>query len=126
MASMQSGVGNRRLASPAAVVLCIAAVVLCLQHLSSPDELISCGKLCQAKNMILRAKQALDNKAAAELMLLRVVFAPLLRPTICRLQEIMVLLGICPRWIGYAHEFLCQTCVLCGLTRPACPMQRLN
>jgi len=94
---MQSGVRNRRLASPAAAALCIAAVVLCLQHYSSPDELISCGKLCQAKNMILRAKQALDNKAAAELMLLRVVLAPLPRPTTCRLQEIMLFVRNLPK-----------------------------
>lgn len=78
-----------RLVSPVVVVAmcCAVAVSLLLHHgdASSRDELVSgCDRLCQARDMILNAKKALDNKAAAELMLLRVRNCPFLFVAIVR------------------------------------------
>lgn len=69
---------SRRVLAPAAAAvlgLCCVAVALQLRRGPAGDELVSsgCDRLCQARTMILRAKEALDNKAAAELMLLRVL-----------------------------------------------------
>ena len=52
------------------------AALLCLWHAAlrgAPAELerVGCDTLCQARNMIVRAKQALDSKAQAELRILR-------------------------------------------------------
>lgn len=62
--------------SAAALALCVAAAAALVlgQHGGGArrEELMGCDRLCQARNMILRAREALDNKAAAELMLLKV------------------------------------------------------
>ena len=61
------------------IVRLFALSVVCLLQLqrryATAGVLVSrCGssRLCQARDMILRAKAALDNKAKAELMLLKV------------------------------------------------------
>ena len=68
-----------RLAFPVvALAFCASAAVVWLHHGAASRvervELVSdCGTLCQARNLILNTKNALDNKAQAELMLLRVI-----------------------------------------------------
>jgi hypothetical protein len=77
-----------RLAFPVvALAFCAAAAVVWLHHGTSlrVDELVSdCGTLCQARNLILNTKNALDNKAEAELMLLRVILFVVILWLACR------------------------------------------
>ena len=62
------------------LVLSVSVALMLVQHYGQddalPSELVtssaSCGRLCQAREMILRAKRSLDKKAQAELMLLKV------------------------------------------------------
>lgn len=69
---MRSSAGHR----PGLAVAMAMAALLCLWHAAlrgAPAELerVGCDTLCQARNMIVRAKQALDSKAQAELRILR-------------------------------------------------------
>jgi hypothetical protein len=65
---------GRLLAAALALCVAAAAALVLRQEVGGArsEELMGCDRLCQARNMILRAREALDNKAAAELMLLKV------------------------------------------------------
>ena len=57
----------------AAAALVVVAICCSLAGISTPVKLEQgCGRLCQARNMILNAKKALDNKADSEIRLLQV------------------------------------------------------
>ena len=96
--------------SPVVIVAlcCAVAVSLLLHHgdASSPDdELVSgCDRLCQARNMIVKAKEALDNKAAAELMLLRVRALPVFSCCNCEgelsLPSLDLMVNVCTRQLS--------------------------
>ena len=79
-----------RLAFPVvALAFCAAVAVVWLHHGAASRvervELVSdCGTLCQARNLILNTKNALDNKAEAELMLLRVILFVVILWLACR------------------------------------------